>query len=92
MNLSVQCRELCNTYVKEKRDGYIQVGFSSPGITDAAVKSLFYTFLFVIAKIGIAFMEPLYREYGSDQNKKREKVFLISMIKYLTHKLYKKYG
>ena len=49
------------------------MGFSSPGITDASVKSLFYTFLFVIAKIGIAFMEPLYREYGSDQNKKREK-------------------
>ena len=73
MFMSRQTGELCREYVEEKRDGYIQVGFSSPGITDASVKSLFYTFLFVIAKIGIAFMEPLYREYGSDQNKKREK-------------------
>ncbi|MDE7009043.1 MAG: hypothetical protein K2P07_12975, partial [Lachnospiraceae bacterium] len=72
-SLAVQSRELCREYVEEKRDGYIQVGFTSPGVTDVAVKSLFYTFLFVIAKIGITVVDPLYREHGSKQDKKRER-------------------
>lgn len=72
-SLSVQSRELCREYVEEKRDGYIQVGFSSPGVTAVAVKSLFYTFLFMIAKIGITVVDPLYREHGSKQDKKRER-------------------
>ena len=52
LNLAAQSRELCSTYVKEKRDGYIQVGFSSPATGKMAMVSLFMALLFTAALVG----------------------------------------
>ena len=61
--LSAQCRELCGAYVKEKRDGYIQVSFTGPSASDEALRALPLTVLFVAAWGGNALLEPFYREY-----------------------------
>lgn len=61
LNLSAQCRELCSAYVKEKRDGYIQVSFAAPSVTGEAVKALMLTLLFVAALGGITILDPFYR-------------------------------
>ena len=61
--LSAQCRELCGAYVKEKRDGYIQVSFTGPSSSDEALRALPLTALFVAAWGGNALLEPFYREY-----------------------------
>ena len=52
LTLAAQCRDLCSTYVQEKRDGYIQVGFSSPATGKMAVVSLFMALLFTAALAG----------------------------------------
>ncbi len=61
--LSAQCRELCGAYVKEKRDGYIQVSFTGPSTSNEAMRALLLTGLFVAAWGGNALLEPFYREY-----------------------------
>lgn len=61
--LSAQCRELCGAYVKEKRDGYIQVSFTGPSASNEAMRALLLTGLFVAAWGGNALLEPFYREY-----------------------------
>lgn len=52
LTLAAQCRDLCGTYVQEKRDGYIQVGFSSPATGKMAMVSLFMALLFTAALAG----------------------------------------
>ena len=61
--LSAQCRELCGAYVKEKRDGYIQVSFTGPSASEEAMRALLLTGLFVAAWGGNALLAPFYREY-----------------------------
>ena len=41
--LSAQSRELCSTYVKEKRDGYIQVCFTAPDMVNIAAGAVLLT-------------------------------------------------
>ncbi len=72
VNLSVQCRELCNAYVREKRDGYIQMSLSSPSWMDQAVAALLPTLLFVIAYGGIAMLSPVYQECLGELNAERK--------------------
>ncbi len=72
MNLSVQCRELCNTYVKEKRDGYIQISLSSPSRVDQAIAALLPTLLFVIAYGGISMLNPIYQECRGERGAGRK--------------------
>nr|WP_325205401.1 hypothetical protein [uncultured Oscillibacter sp.] len=61
--LSAQCRELCGSYVKEKRDGYIQMSFLTPSLSGEALRALVLTGLFAAAWGGNAVLEPFYREY-----------------------------
>lgn len=68
INLAAQCRELCSAYVREKRDGYIQISFSSPAIGKEALSALMLTILFVIARMGGAVLEPLYKACKESQN------------------------
>jgi len=63
LNLASQSRTLCSAYVREKRDGYIQVCFTSPSVMGEAASALLLTGLFVIAQSGNAVLEPFYREY-----------------------------
>ncbi len=63
INLAAQSRELCSTYVREKRDGYIQVSFAAPAVLDSALKALLLTALFAAALGGNAVLDPFYREY-----------------------------
>ena len=63
IHLAAQSRELCSTYVREKRDGYIQVSFAPPAILDSALKALLLTALFAAALGGNAVLNPFYREY-----------------------------
>lgn len=81
INLAAQSRELCSTYVRDKRDGYIQVSFAAPAVLDSTLKALLLTALFVAALGGNAVLEPFYREYqkgrpagrkGSRKEKKQE--------------------
>ncbi len=58
LNLSAQCRELCGAYVREKRDGYIQVCLTSPDTTGGAVKALALTALFIAARGGMLLLDP----------------------------------
>ena len=67
MNLSAQCRELCSTYVKEKRDGYIQVNFASPSASREAVRALLLTLLLVMALGGLTILDPFYQECRRDR-------------------------
>lgn len=62
-NLAAQSRELCSTYVKEKRDGYIQVSFSAPAVLGGVLKAALLTILFVAALGGNAVLAPFYEEY-----------------------------
>ena len=62
LNLSAQCRALCSAYVKEKRDGYIQVCFTQPAVMNEAISALFLSLLSVAAAGGIVLLEPFYRE------------------------------
>lgn len=62
LNLSAQCRALCSAYVKEKRDGYIQVYFTQPAVMNEAISALFLSLLSVAAAGGIVLLEPFYRE------------------------------
>ena len=61
-NLSVQCRELCGAYFREKRAGYIQVGFTAPSAAGEAVKAFALAAAFAAAQAGFAVSEPVYRE------------------------------
>lgn len=63
LELSAQCRELCSAYIKEKRDGYIQVCFTPPSLMAEALNALLLTALFVIAWSGNAVLEPFYQEH-----------------------------
>ncbi|MCI8304601.1 MAG: hypothetical protein HFF52_08240 [Lawsonibacter sp.] len=63
INLAAQSRELCSTYVREKRDGYIQVSFAAPAVLDSTLRALLLTALFAAALGGNAVLDPLYREY-----------------------------
>ena len=63
IHLAAQSRELCSTYVREKRDGYIQVSFAPPAVLDSALKALLLTALFAAALGGNAVLNPFYREY-----------------------------
>lgn len=62
LNLANQSRELCDTYIEEKRDGYMQVSFTSPSVEGIAISSLLRTILFVAAIGGLALLNPFYRE------------------------------
>ncbi len=61
--LSAQCRELCAAYVRERRDGYIQVGFSQVPVLREAAGALVMTALFAAPLGGLYILEPFYREY-----------------------------
>ena len=63
VNLAAQSRALCSTYVREKRDGYIQVSFAAPAVLDSTLKALLLTALFAAALGGNAVLDPFYREY-----------------------------
>ena len=63
INLAAQSRELCSAYVREKRDGYIQVSFAPPAVLDSSLRSLLLTALFAAALGGNAVLDPFYREY-----------------------------
>ena len=67
LNLAAQSRELCSTYVKEKRDGYIQVSFAPPAVPGSVLKSLALTALFVAALGGNAVLAPFYQEYRNSR-------------------------
>ena len=71
--LSAQCRELCGSYVKEKRDGYIQVSFLTPSLSGEALRALVLTGLFAAAWGGNAVLEPFYREYRDSLSVPEEK-------------------
>lgn len=73
VNLSAQSRELCSAYVKEKRDGYIQVSFTTPAVLKEVLSSLLLTALFVAALGGIAVLDPFYQEYRSSRTAGRKK-------------------
>lgn len=53
-NLSEQCRVISESYIKEKRDGYLQLGFVKYGMFGAVTvaKIMAFTMLFVIAAYG----------------------------------------
>ncbi len=77
MNLAAQSRELCDAYVREKRDGYIQVSFAAPSLVGGAMRALFMTALFAFAKGALYILEPFYREYRksrSDERKNRKRM------------------
>ena len=67
VNLSAQSRELCSAYVKEKRDGYIQVSFAAPAVLDSTLKALLLTALFAAALGGNAVLAPFYQEYRNSR-------------------------
>lgn len=73
-NLAAQCRELCSAYVKEKRDGYIQICFTPPSIAKEALKALLLTVLFAVAEGGLILLEPFYREYRKSHAKAKKKM------------------
>lgn len=72
--LSAQCRELCGAYVKEKRDGYIQVSFTGPSASKEALQALLLTGLFVAVWGGNALLDPFYREYQDSRAVPKKKV------------------
>lgn len=71
MNLSAQCRELCDAYVRVKRDGYIQVSFAVPSVPGNVLRALLITFLYEAAWIGLAVLSPYYEECVSSQASER---------------------
>lgn len=64
LNLAEQSRKLCDTYVEEKRDGYMQVNFTSPSPTGIAVSALIRTVFFAAALVGLAVLNPFYQKCG----------------------------
>lgn len=72
LNLANQSRELCDTYIEEKRDGYMQVSFTSPSVEGIAISSLLRTILFVAAIGGLALLNPFYRERDKKNIKTEE--------------------
>lgn len=72
VKLAEQCRELCSAYVKEKRDGYIQVSFTVPAVPEAALKAFLLTALFVAALGGNAVLDPFYQEYRTSRAVRRK--------------------
>ncbi len=74
LNLAAQSRELCNTYVKEKRDGYIQVSFTAPAIPESILKALLLTTLFVAALGGNTVLSPFYQEYRNSRTAEPRKM------------------
>lgn len=70
--LSAQSRELCSTYVKEKRDGYIQVCFTAPDMVNMAAGAVLLTVLFVIALGGNTVLGPFYREVRAARREPRK--------------------
>ncbi len=73
LNLAAQSRKLYSAYIKEKRDGYIQMSFSAPAILEYAPRSLLLTALFVAALGGNAVLAPFYQEYRSSRVVKRKR-------------------
>ena len=74
MNLAAQSRELCSAYVKEKRDGYIQVSFTAPSVLSGAVSAFLLTGLFVAGQSGTAILDPFYRKYrGSHAGRRKNR-------------------
>ncbi len=61
-NLSAQCRQLCDAYVREKRDGYIQVSFATPSVPGNIIKALLITILYLAVWIGLIVLQPYYAE------------------------------
>ena len=61
--LSAQCRELCGAYVREKRDGYIQVCYGAPPVLGEALNAIVRAALFTAALGGLYLLEPFYREH-----------------------------
>ena len=72
LNLANQSRELCDTYIEEKRGGYMQVSFTSPSVEGIAISSLLRTILFVAAIGGLALLNPFYRERDKKNIKTEE--------------------
>lgn len=62
IELSAQCRQLCSEYIREKRDGYIQMSYSSSSVTENATDSLLLAAFFVIAGSGMVMLAPFYKE------------------------------
>ncbi len=60
--LSDQCRELCAAYVREKRDGYIQVCFRTSSALKTAASALAMTVLFAAPVGGLYILKPFYQE------------------------------
>ena len=61
-NLSAQCRQLCDAYVRVKRDGYIQVSFATPSVPGNIIKAFLITFLYLAVWIGLIVLQPYYAE------------------------------
>ena len=64
VSLSSKCRELCNAYISEKRDGYIQMSFTSFSAVKNGVMAVFWAILFAVAQGGTALLYPFYKECG----------------------------
>lgn len=62
VSLAAQCRELCDAYVRMKRDGYIQVCFATPSMVGIGMKAFLLAAFFVIARIGLNLLQPYYQE------------------------------
>jgi len=59
LSLAAQCRALCDEYVQQKRNGYIQIGFTSPSAADVLMNSLLPAALFAAACAGLSILEPI---------------------------------
>lgn len=62
VNLAAQSRELCDAYVRMKRDGYIQVCFATPSMMDSGIKAFLIVVFFIVVRIGISMLQPYYQE------------------------------
>ena len=76
--LSDQCRELCGAYVREKRDGYIQVCYPSPSLGTIGAVSLLMAALFTAALAGSLLLQRERRsplpQAGAGKTEKRQEV------------------
>ena len=76
--LSDQCRELCGAYVREKRDGYIQVCYPSPSLGKIGAVSLLMAALFTAALAGSLLLQRERRsplpQAGAGKTEKRQEV------------------
>lgn len=62
VNLAAQSRELCDAYVRMKRDGYIQVCFATPSMMGSGIKAFLIVVFFIMVRIGISMLQPYYQE------------------------------